>query len=104
LFVAPHQYGGAGLPLKVVSALSYGLPVVYSSWLGGAFNFDAPGKNGGMLVQTAKDMADSIARLWTDTTLWYAMHEAALAYASAHFSKRVFRTQVLTGVIAALPR
>ncbi len=91
--VAPLRYG-AGLKGKVVSSLSYGIPVV-----GTAISLEGSGLVDGQHVlaaDTPASMAAAIARLHGDKALWYQLSDNGLAFATEQFSLEAVSSRLST--------
>ncbi|MGI8827979.1 MAG: glycosyltransferase [Chloroflexota bacterium] len=74
VFVAPHRFA-AGIPLKVVEAMSHGLPCVISPLLSEELDVgDGPVLIGG----DPQDFARQVLRLYTDGALWNDTRQQAL--------------------------
>ena len=89
--VAPLRYG-AGLKGKVITSLSYGVPVV-----GTSVSLEGSGLVDGEHLLSADDPADmaaAICRLHTDRELWYRLSDAGLAYSEEHFSLNAVQSQL----------
>ena len=83
VFVCPLRVG-AGAKGKVMSALSYGLPIVST-----AIGVEGAGLVDGehvLVADEAADMAAAVTRLYDDPVLWQAMSAAGVALVREHFS------------------
>ena len=78
--------GGTGLKIKVVEALSYGLPVISLS--AGLIGI-AGNKDGCLEVGDAKSFAERILHVLSDSKMYRALSEAALRTTLSQFSKDV---------------
>ena len=100
--VAPLRYG-AGLKGKVVTSLSYGVPVV-----GTSISLEGSGLVDGQHILKADSpaaMAAAIGRLHADRNLWYRISDAGLAFTQDHFSLDAVKLLLvnLLGDLGVLP-
>jgi GT2 family glycosyltransferase len=83
LSVSPLRYG-AGLKGKVVTSLSYGVPVV-----GTSISIEGSGLENEyhvLAADTPESMAAAISRLHKDAEIWKRLSDNGLAYCLEHFS------------------
>ncbi|MHB8647900.1 MAG: glycosyltransferase [Thermomicrobiales bacterium] len=92
VFVAPHRWA-AGVPLKVLEAMSFGVPCVVSALL--AQQLGITDGNEALVATTAEEFGAKVARLATDATLWAAIQRAARQFVRDHYDPSVMR-QALT--------
>jgi O-antigen biosynthesis protein len=82
VFIAPTRFA-AGIPIKVLEAFSYGLPVVSSRLIAGQLAEDEKSM-GGLVPATVQDdgreFADACLQLLIDNDLWRSKQQASLAY------------------------
>jgi GT2 family glycosyltransferase len=88
VFLAPTRFA-AGLPLKVMEAAAFGVPVVCTSLvarqLGWRDNVEV------LVADTADDFAARATELYRDAAVWSHLREAALARVVADCSPTAFR-------------
>jgi glycosyltransferase involved in cell wall biosynthesis len=100
LSIAPLRYG-AGIKGKVVTSLSYGVPVVATS-----IAAEGAGLRHGeniLIADTAEAMADQLIRLYDDADLWQRLSENAYQAFQNNFSQAAGAQKVLdvvNGLIA----
>lgn len=89
LSVAPLRYG-AGVKGKILTSLSYGLPVVASTvaceGIGLENNFDV------LAADEPSDFAASVVRLYTDVALWNKLSANGLSNVSRNYSVSITKT------------
>jgi hypothetical protein len=85
-------FGGTGQQVKVVEAMSYGVPVIVSR----AAAESSPVRHGvnGLVANNAEEFADSCARLWGDRELCRQLGQAARDTIAADYS----RSRLLEGL------
>lgn len=85
-FVICPVFGGTGQQVKVVEAMSYGLPVVITR----AAAASSPVQHGinGLVADNAEEFAEHCARLWLDRTLCRRLGQAAKETIAAEQSRR----------------
>jgi glycosyltransferase involved in cell wall biosynthesis len=75
---------GAGVKGKIMSALSYGLPIVSSS-----IGVEGSGLQSGvhaLVADTPHDFAAAVLRLYRDAALWHQLSQAGQALLRTEFS------------------
>jgi glycosyltransferase involved in cell wall biosynthesis len=91
LFVAPARFS-AGIPLKVVTAASYGLPAAASTLLVRQLGW----RTGREIVdagESAATFAAAVTRACSDEELWMSLQAGALARVGSDYSReRMKRT------------
>ena len=88
VFLAPTRFA-AGLPLKMMEAAAFGVPVVCTSLVAGQLGWR---DNIEVLVaDTAEDFAMRATALYRDAALWSRVREAALARVVADCSPAAFQ-------------
>lgn len=93
IFVAPTRFS-AGIPLKVVEAAGFGLPVVATSLLARQLTW-----SDGVELLTgddSQDFAQQCLRLYQEPELWGAIRDAALGRIIREYSQDTFRNAVTT--------
>ncbi|MEO6725253.1 MAG: glycosyltransferase family 4 protein [Blastocatellia bacterium] len=85
-------FGGTGEQVKVVEAMSYGVPVIVSR----AAAESSPVRHGvnGMVANNAEEFADYCAQLWSDRALCQRLGQAARETVAADYS----RSRLLQGL------
>lgn len=84
--------GGTGMKIKVVEALSFGLPVVTTSK--GLSGFPSKIHNGCLVADSPGAFARSIHRLLTDKRFYEEQEKTAAAYFRGHFEDTVVYRQL----------
>ena len=79
--------GGTGMKIKVVEALSFGLPVVTTSK--GLSGFPSKIDNGCLVADSPGDFARAVHRLLTDNRLYREQRDRAAAFFRDHFEASV---------------
>jgi glycosyltransferase involved in cell wall biosynthesis len=87
VFIAP-LLSGSGIKIKVLNALSHGLPVVTTSI--GAEGFPDKGGAAVQVADTPEDFAKAIRSLCEHEDRWQAAASAAQPYIQSHFSSMPF--------------
>jgi O-antigen biosynthesis protein len=75
VFVAPHRFA-AGIPLKVIEAMSNGVPCVISQLL--ADQLGVSNEVEALVAKDAQEFADKVVRLYQDQELWQRVQHNAL--------------------------
>lgn len=91
VFVAPTRYG-AGIPLKVVDAARYGVPVVATGLIAAQLGW----RDGDELLvgDTPEAMAEACIALYQDQRLWERLRSSALAAVRRDFDPAAFDAAV----------
>lgn len=87
VFVAP-LLSGSGIKIKILNALSRGLPVVTTSL--GAEGFPPGWEESVSVADTPEAFVAAIERLCNDRDVWALASSAARAYIALHFSPKAF--------------
>ncbi|HTH99302.1 MAG TPA: glycosyltransferase [Acidisoma sp.] len=95
VFVCPLRYG-AGAKGKVMSALSYGLPIVSSAI--GVEGAGLADEEHVLVADSPEDFASATLRLYNDETLWNRLSRAGQVLLEEHFSTGM-GAQVLNSAI-----
>lgn len=77
--------GGTGMKIKVVEALSYGLPVVSTSF--GVTGFPDKSNNGCLVADEPQTFAAYLSKLVSDGPFYNSQHQLALNYFMRHFEQ-----------------
>ena len=97
LFVAPTRYA-AGIPLKVIEAMSQGVPCVATPLLADQLQVTARElPTGG----TADDFARACARLYADEEAWRGVSAAGLDHVRAAYSRAAFDRALMDAIAPA---
>jgi glycosyltransferase involved in cell wall biosynthesis len=75
LFVVPHRYS-AGIPLKLLEAMGYGIPSVVSNLT--AAQLDLTDGKEVLVADTSEEYAKKVIKLYQDEKLWYTVQRHAL--------------------------
>ena len=83
IFIAPIRYG-AGIPLKVIEAAAYGLPVVTTPYIAQQLSW----QDGEQLLvaSDAKEFKDKIDQLYYNKDLWEKLRNNALVRVHQEYS------------------
>lgn len=84
--------GGTGLKVKVVEALSYGIPVITTSW--GLSGIIQKYENGCIIADNAKDFAKTALYLLNNGEEYLSLKHKAERFFMRHFSAEVCRTKL----------
>lgn len=91
LFVAPHRFA-AGIPIKVVEAMSRGLPCVVSPLLARQLGMD--GTRGILAGGNPVELAQAVIDLYQDRELWQRVHGGAIDFVREHHDPERMKTQL----------
>jgi O-antigen biosynthesis protein len=91
LFVAPTRFS-AGIPLKILEAVSYGLPVVATSLVGTQLDWKHEAEL--LLARDAKEFAAQCVRLYQDAELWNSLRLRALNRVGVDCSPEAFSARL----------
>lgn len=91
VFVAPLRYG-SGMKGKIGQALSHGVPVVTTHI--GAEGMQLRNGHVAMLADSARELAEAIARVYTDRGLWQHVSEKGYKHIGELFSPSVVDRQI----------
>jgi GT2 family glycosyltransferase len=86
VFVAPVRFG-AGVKGKIGEALAHGLPVVTTKI--GAEGMALRDGEEALIVDSPREFADAVLRLYDDAALWRRLSDNSRAHVERHFSPRV---------------
>jgi len=84
--------GGTGLKVKVVEALSYGIPVITTSW--GLSGIIQKYDNGCIIADNAKDFAKTVLYLLNNGEEYLSLKHKAESFFLRHFSSEACRTKL----------
>ncbi len=88
VFIVPHRYS-AGIPLKLLEAMSHGLPAVVSPHIAEQLGL----KDGQdvLVAENPGDFAEAICKLYHDETLWTCIQNNAINYIREHCNPTVLK-------------
>ena len=95
----PLRYG-AGMKGKIVSSLSFGVPVVATSIAVEGMNLDVA--NDVAVADTPEAIRDAICRVYTSAELWESLSRRSLKKAHEEFSFEAVAPQVLETINSVL--
>jgi O-antigen biosynthesis protein len=75
----------AGVPLKLLEAMSYGIPTVVSTLVADQINLIDQEQV--LIANNTKEFAEKVIRLYSDEELWKRIKRNSLAYVENNFSK-----------------
>ena len=91
VMVAPLRYGG-GIKGKVVSSLCHGVPQVATSQATEGMSLSTG--QGLLVADRAKEIADSVIKIYQSEQLWNEMSDKGIAVARAQFSKEAIAGKI----------
>lgn len=91
VFVAPTR-ASSGIPLKVIEAAGYGVPVVATSLLAGQLSWRVPSEI--CTADTPEEFMDACSLLFRDRARWEVQRQAALQRIHRDYSEATFSRQV----------
>jgi GT2 family glycosyltransferase/SAM-dependent methyltransferase len=77
VFVVPHRYA-AGIPLKLIEAMSYGIPSVVSGIIG--FQLNLKDGNEVTIAGNTSEFVNKIIHLYQNQNLWEKMQQKSIEY------------------------
>jgi glycosyltransferase involved in cell wall biosynthesis len=77
VFVVPHRYA-AGIPLKLIEAMSYGIPSVVSGLIASQLNLS--NEQEVLVSQNADDFIKNVIRLYQNQDLWNKLQKNSFEY------------------------
>ena len=90
VFIAPTRYA-AGIPLKLLECLSFGLPAVVTPLLAEQLGFD---EDTVLIGRSSDEFADKIVRCYTDEMLWRQLRDNGLSYMNNEYSYYEYRNHL----------
>ena len=93
IFIAPTRFS-AGIPLKILEAAAYGVPVVATSIVGRKLGWT--GGHELLLADDENAFAQACARLYRDPELWNYLRENAFSRVAREYSPEAFSEQLRT--------
>ncbi|MDI9896926.1 glycosyltransferase [Rhodococcus sp. IEGM 1381] len=97
VFVAPTRYA-AGIPIKVIEAMSQGIPCAVTPLLAEQLDVD---ESTVAIGHDAAGFADACARLYTDPDTWRGVRDGGLAHVRSAYSPTMFHNRVAEVLDAA---
>jgi glycosyltransferase involved in cell wall biosynthesis len=91
VFVAPTR-ASAGIPLKIIEAAGWGVPVVATSLLVGQLKWRSPDEI--IAADTPDEFVESCVRLFENRGLWEDQRRAALLRVGKEYSQETFSQQL----------
>jgi glycosyltransferase involved in cell wall biosynthesis len=85
VFVSPLRYG-AGVKGKIITSMSYGVPVVTTSV--GAEGIGLEDRQNALIVDDAKKFAEAVLELYRDEDLWNRLSQNSLKFIKDNFSTK----------------
>jgi GT2 family glycosyltransferase/glycosyltransferase involved in cell wall biosynthesis len=101
VFVAPHLFA-AGIPLKVIEAMSNGVPCVISRLL--ADQLEVGDEDVALVAEGAKDFTEKVTRLYHDQELWQRVQQAARRWVETCFDPAAMRATLGQCIEEAIAR
>lgn len=91
LFVVPHRFA-AGIPLKLLEAMSHGLPSVVSPLI--AKQLDLKDEQQVLVGNSSDDFAQDVVRLYNNEVLWTTLRKASLDLVRASCDPVVMKSEL----------
>lgn len=88
VFIVPHRYS-AGIPLKLLEAMSHGMPAVVSPHI--AEQLELKDGEEVRVAETPEDFAEAICKLYQDEVLWTRIQNNAINYILEHCNPAVLK-------------
>jgi glycosyltransferase involved in cell wall biosynthesis len=99
IFVTPVRFG-AGINLKVIDAMSHGIPSVVSEFVASGLGIQDGVE--ALVARTPGDFVERIVRLYSDANLWARLSKASLAFIEHNYTPGVM-TEKLARILALDP-
>ena len=93
VFIAPTRFG-AGVPTKVLDAVSHGVPVVGTALLAGQLGWNDGTEMSSAALNDPDGFANRIARLITDEACWTVQQASGLETIKMNYDADYFKAQV----------
>ena len=93
IFLAPVRFA-AGVPIKVLEAMSYGIPCVISDILGVQLSIE--NDETAIVRALNEDMMSGVEKLYNDKTLWSSLRNRALKYVVDETSTEKFEETLIS--------
>ena len=84
--VVPTRYA-AGIPLKLLEAMSYGIPTVASSIIAGQLHLADSQQV--LIAQNKEEFASKVIQLYSDEELWKKLQTNSINYIKDNYSREV---------------
>ena len=91
VFVVPLQFG-AGISLKLIEAMSYGIPAVVSTV--GAAGLGLGDGREALIAQSDDEFVEKVVQLYEDESLWATVQRAAQDYIRRRCASEVMRNKL----------
>lgn len=91
IFIVPHRYS-AGIPLKLVEAMSYGIPAVVSELT--ANQLQLTDGHEFLMAKDPVEFANKVIRLYEDKELWLSIQKNAIEYIKSNCDPGVMRIKL----------
>ena len=91
VFVVPVQFG-AGISLKLIEAMSYGIPVVVSTVGAAGLHLDE-GREA-LIAESDDEFVEKVVRLYEDESLWATVQRAGQDYVRRHCAPDAMRKRL----------
>lgn len=101
VFVAPHRWA-AGIPLKVVEAMSFGVPCVVSSLL--AEQLEVTDGTEVLVAAAPEEFAEKIGQLLRDDDLWRRIQRGACAFVRDHYDPAIMHERLAREIEETIAR
>jgi GT2 family glycosyltransferase/glycosyltransferase involved in cell wall biosynthesis len=98
VFVVPLRFGG-GISLKLIEAMSEGIPAVVSRF--GGVGLDLDDGREALVAERDDEFVDKVVRLYEDEVLWTTVQRAAQRYVRRNFSRDAMRDQLANLLVPA---
>ncbi|MFC1981129.1 glycosyltransferase family 4 protein [Chloroflexota bacterium] len=89
--VVPTRFA-AGIPLKLIEAMSYGIPSVVTRLIAG--HLDLSDRNQVLIADSTHNFVEKVVELYSNEELWYSIQRNALDYISRNFSNAKMRDKL----------
>ena len=93
VFIVPHRYA-AGIPLKLVEAMSYGIPSVVSELIANQLNLE-DGKEV-FIAKNSEEYAEKIVLLYQNESTWNGMQQRSIKYVQKNCDPEKMKLDLLS--------
>ncbi|PMP88654.1 MAG: hypothetical protein C0172_02180, partial [Caldisphaera sp.] len=90
LFIVPHRFA-AGIPIKLIEAMSRGIPAVVSHLIASQLNIN---EDIALIAKDPESFAEKTVELYNNKDLWYKLRENEIEFVRKNFSPEILRTQL----------
>jgi len=91
VFVVPHRFS-AGIPLKLIEAMSFGIPSVVSELT--ALQLDLTDGAEVLVAKSTEDFVQKIIKLYRNEKLWYQIQRNAIGYVRERCEPEIMKTRL----------